>query len=433
MKKDNREDIENLSLEELKKSYIALSNDFSSVKEELDEAKSKNDELEVTMARLIKELNLKASVIRRYNLERLVFKMDNAYGEEITDSRKDEAYSSRHTGRPVGSKSHGRDDLEELSRQNEPIVLDALDSIPDEEKSSFVRSSEEVGYRIEIVQKQVRVCKVIRPVYKKDGEEGTEILREPSHALIKGCVAGASMLADILMMKYGFGVPHYRYLTWLKTQPISIDHQTLYRWTSGAAEALGPVYEAIKEKLREAPYVHVDETPIRILDDDERQKGYVFVFSAPFNDRYLRIYCFSKTRETDIVDEVLGKDYKVALVADGYSGYDRYARVQRCWVHALRKWKDIIKGMPKRNRKGSPAERIVALFQKVFQDEHEISQIGYGSPEEKIRLRNEEKRKKDIDALIDALREIEEPIPRILCATRPPGTSWTTWTDSCIF
>lgn len=61
------------------------------------------------MARLIKELNLKASVIRRYNLERFVSKRDNAYQE---DKDVGKAEGRKHAGRPMGSRSHGKDGLD---------------------------------------------------------------------------------------------------------------------------------------------------------------------------------------------------------------------------------------------------------------------------------------------------------------------------------
>jgi hypothetical protein len=212
------------------------------------------------------------------------------------------------------------------------------------------------------------------------------------------------------MMKYGFGVPHYRYVSWFSDAGFPIDTQTLYRWTSAACDAMLPLYGSYKDMIRKAQVVHIDETPVRTLDAQDRVNGYIFVFSALVGGKRYRYYHFSQDRTTGIVSEVLGSDYKGLIVVDGYGGYDRFSDlgmgIQRCLVHAARKWKEIQKGLPRKERKKHESARIVGLFERVFCDEEEIRQIGPKTADERLALRDDPKRAAHVDGPVRAIEDI---------------------------
>ncbi len=413
MENTANKDINSMNLEEARAYAILMEKRAEAEKKRADDAIAALD-------KLLAEFRDKENIIRRYNLQRFVGTADNigVPGMNEKDKDEDDADKSgtaatakpKKSGRPADSKNFGLTDsqLEELSKENEPIILNALDKVPENERSLYIQVSEEIGYQIELVQKTIIVKKVIRNVFKnkKDGS----FLKEPSHAPIRGSMASPSILSDILQMKYGFGVPHYRYDGWLRTQPIPISCNTLYNWTKGACDSLLPVYKRIREMFRNAEVVHVDETPIRTVDAKDRINGYIFVFSAVIDGRTVRYYHFSETRKTDIVEEVLGKDFKGIIVVDGYDGYDRFSEcgmgLQRCWVHADRKFKDIVKGAPKEKKAKCHAKRVVDMFSKVFSDEHEICQIGFRTPEDRMRMRNEPARRKHVEELVAELEKI---------------------------
>ena len=204
--------------------------------------------------------------------------------------------------------------------------------------------------------------------------------------------------------------PHYRYVSWFSDAGFPIDTQTLYRWTSAACDAMLPLYGSYKDIIRKAQVVHIDETPVRTLDAQDRVNGYIFVFSALVGGKRYRYYHFSQDRTTGIVSEVLGSDYKGLIVVDGYGGYDRFSDlgmgIQRCLVHAARKWKEIQKGLPKRERKKHESARIVGLFERVFCDEEEIRQIGPRTAEERLALRKDPKRAAHVEELVRAIEDI---------------------------
>jgi predicted RecB family nuclease len=81
-------------------------------------------------------------------------------------------------------------------------------------------------------------------------------------------------------------------------------------------------------RIKESPFVHVDETKINI----EGTEQYVWVFT----DGTHVIFKLTETRETTIVQEILD-GYSGVLVTDFYAGYDAVnCRQQKCLVHLIR-------------------------------------------------------------------------------------------------
>lgn len=406
MIKIDKLDINSMNIEQLKEYAISLENKVETEKKRADEAIN-------ALNKLLVEFKDKKNIIRRYNLERFVGSSDNI--GIVNDKEKIRSSNSKENikkgGRTVNSKNFNMsdDELEKLAKDNEPIYYDPINKIPEDERYMYVKVSEDTSYQLEIVQKRIIVRKIIRDIYKKN--DGT-FLKEMSHAPILGSMASASILSDTLFMKYGLGVPHYRYENWLKTQQIPISTNTLYNWTRGACNALLPIYDEIKSSFKKAEVIHIDETPIRTLDSEDRINGYIFVFSAIIDGISRRLYHFSSDRKTTIVEEVLGKDYKGIIVVDGYDGYDKFSslgmNIQRCLVHATRKFKDIVKGTPKKLQSKCHAKKVVAMFTRIFTDEIEIKQIGYKTLEDKLKLRNDPTRIKHVNELVEELENISK-------------------------
>ena len=80
-----------------------------------------------------------------------------------------------------------------------------------------------------------------------------------------------------------------------------------------AAEALGPLYESLREQLRSVPVVHGDETSFRIRGEN----GWMWVFC------HLEavVYRIAPSRASDVVQEMLG-GYEGTVVHDAWDPYD---------------------------------------------------------------------------------------------------------------
>jgi hypothetical protein len=82
------------------------------------------------------------------------------------------------------------------------------------------------------------------------------------------------------------------------------------------------------QRLRESPFIHVDETRLSIRGVDH----YVWVFT---DGRHV-VFRLTETRETAVVRELL-EGYQGVLVTDFYAGYDALdCRQEKCWVHLIR-------------------------------------------------------------------------------------------------
>lgn len=85
---------------------------------------------------------------------------------------------------------------------------------------------------------------------------------------------------------------------------------------------------AVREQVRGSPVVHADETGWR----QNGVNGYVWTFCTPTDRSVVR-----RTREGQVVDEVLGEAFAGVLCTDFYVGYQHYpGRKQKCWAHLLR-------------------------------------------------------------------------------------------------
>lgn len=92
------------------------------------------------------------------------------------------------------------------------------------------------------------------------------------------------------------------------------------------------------QKILESPFIHVDETQISIRGINQ----YVWVFT----DGKHVIFRLTKTREAEIVHEILS-EYKGVLVSDFYGGYDSVnCKQQKCWSHLIRDINDDLWDAP---------------------------------------------------------------------------------------
>ena len=95
---------------------------------------------------------------------------------------------------------------------------------------------------------------------------------------------------------------------------------------------------ALQEEIRHGGVVHADETGWR----EDGQNRYVWLI-ATSTARYLEI----GRRNSEHIDDLLGKDFAGTLVTDFYGVYDHFpGKKQRCWAHLWRDVKDLLAQFP---------------------------------------------------------------------------------------
>ena len=96
-------------------------------------------------------------------------------------------------------------------------------------------------------------------------------------------------------------------------------------------------YEKNLERIRNAAWVHIDETGIKV----NGKKYWLWIFRTNDNDILVVI---RKSRGGKVLDEILGEDWNTPIIVDGWKSYWKYPIIQRCWAHLLREidaFKDI--------------------------------------------------------------------------------------------
>lgn len=128
-------------------------------------------------------------------------------------------------------------------------------------------------------------------------------------------------------------------------------------------------YALLKQKIRKAPVLYIDETSFSVLG----KNWWTWVFRSE-TDILLVI---RKSRGNNVLEEILGKDHTGIVVCDCWRAYDflSNAVLQRCWAHLLRKSK-MLETVPGRH-----------LHQKMSDLFDEIGKFNRKERSEKQRMR----------------------------------------------
>lgn len=268
-----------------------------------------------------------------------------------------------------------------------PDHLERVDVIiePTEDVSGLVKIGEEITEQLECTPGKLFVKRYRRTKYGKPKGEGVIIGELPSFIVPRG-IAGASLLALIIIQKYVDHLPLYRQIEMFKRMGIEIPSSTMSDWVAMCIKELAPLYEALKTKLLSAKYLMADETPIKVLDRDKNGNitlGYYWVYRDPGSGLVLFDYRPGRGREgpTDIL-----KNFEGYLQADGYTVYENFdtekITLLHCMAHARRKFDEALKDDCNR------ANHVLCEMQKLYAVERTSREMNY-SFQQRYQLRQE--------------------------------------------
>jgi len=158
---------------------------------------------------------------------------------------------------------------------------------------------------------------------------------------IEKCIAGAGLLASIIIDKYVDHLPLHRQMQRFRRDGMDIPRSTIGDWTRQAGSLLLILADALRIEVMQACYLMVDESPVKVLDRDHKNgihQGYYWVYRAP--EKNLVLFDYRKGRGRDGPTHML-KDFKGTLQTDGYQVYDQFEKQEGivllgCMAHARR-------------------------------------------------------------------------------------------------
>lgn len=268
---------------------------------------------------------------------------------------------------------------EHLERRE--IVLEPL-----EDSTGLIRMGEEVTEELEYEPGKLYVNRYVRPKYARPGGEGVLIAPVAERPLPKA-IAGAGLLAQIVIDKYVDHLPLYRQQQRFQREGINLPYATLTDWVHATCRLIEPLYEALRKEVIQSDYLHVDETPIKVLDRDkkgETHRGYYWVYHNSLSGLVLFDYQEGRGREGP---QAMLKAFSGHLQSDGYSAYDFFKEkdsgivVLHCMAHARRKFYEALPNDRAR------AEHALTQIGKLYAIERTVKEL---RPEERQAIRQRE-------------------------------------------
>ena len=293
---------------------------------------------------------------------------------------------------------------------------------PDGEQ--YVKIDESISEQLDIIPQEIKVLQHVRFKYAVKGQEELGVKTAPiKNQAFPKSVASSGLLAHIAQAKYCYHLPLYRQEAIWKELDVHIPRNSMCRWMMEVGERCQPIVEEILEQIKSQNHLHVDETTVTVLDEDNKRvksdskshKGYMWVYTN--SDGV--VYDYQSTRAGQHASEKL-EDFNGYVQTDAYAGYnqlfvaklndDQIEQPRKsvgCWAHARRKFTDILKISSK--KKNTNAEKIVKLIAKLYQVEKHCFKNDYIHDDRKrYRL---EKSKPILDKIKEALDDLVQKTP----------------------
>jgi len=207
----------------------------------------------------------------------------------------------------------------------------------------YKRIGEERTRTLEFEPGRLYVKEIVRPKYglkdnirpAEEGQSSVIIAPLPLLPIYKG-LAGASMLAEILLQKYEYHMPFYRQVQSFRHLGIRISESTLNGWFKPAAELLRPLYEVLKNSVLQSDYIQVDETTLPVVNKESHtaRKEYLWMVRSVM-DHQAFFHYDNGSRSGETAEKLLNP-FKGYLQSDGYVGYNVFKdKAEVCLVGCL--------------------------------------------------------------------------------------------------
>lgn len=256
-------------------------------------------------------------------------------------------------------------------------------------KDEYVEIGTDESSRLEHIAAKTYIKKTVihKVMLKSDSNNKTPedrriICARLPLAPVSRCMAGASVLADIIIGKFMYHLPFYRQIQQYKESGITISESTMGGWYEAAVEKLKLLYDILRQHILQSEYIQIDESVLPVIDSEKHKarKGYEWCVRDAIRGAVM-FYYDRGSRGSKVAREILGA-YKGAIQCDGYDAYDQFEKndnitVYGCWAHARRKFVDAL------NENNRLATEALCFIRKIYKVESDADKAGLNADERK--------------------------------------------------
>ena len=253
----------------------------------------------------------------------------------------------------VKTKEERRQEKKNRIMMEDLPVLEQVILTPDNlDTNLYKKIGQEVTRIVEHKPGQLYIKEIIREKWGlKDntstapkGMSGVLIAPMPLLPIYKG-IAGASLLAEILLQKYEYHMPYYRQIKQYSHLGMKgLTESTVDGWFKQTMELLRPLYEVLKAEVMKSDYVQADETTTPVMNKETHKaaKEYLWMVRAVM-ERLVLFHYDQGSRAGAVIESLANRyNFKGYLQCDGFAGYETAFKTNpdvllvNCMVHIRR-------------------------------------------------------------------------------------------------
>ena len=189
----------------------------------------------------------------------------------------------------------------------------------------------------------------------------------------KAGLAGPRLTALVAFLKYGCHGSYSKIRKFLRdVVGVRISRAQLRNLCAKVSDSLKECYEELVDRLAHEPVLNVDETGHK--ENGERFWTWCFRASG------FTVFRIDQSRGSEVLIDVLGRDFEGVLGCDYFSAYRKYMKlnghvlVQFCLAHFIRDVKFLAEHPDAANR--SYGERLIELLRELFGIIHRREEYG---------------------------------------------------------
>ena len=304
---------------------------------------------------------------------------DNA--QQVTEAR-DEAVE-----KIVKTKEERKQERKNRIMMEDLPVLEQLILTPDNlDKNLYKKIGEEVTRIVEHKPGQLYIKEIIREKWglrsntsvAPRGMGSVLIAPMPLLPIYKG-IAGASLLAEMLLQKYEYHMPYYRQIKQYSNLGMKgLTESTMDGWFKQAMQLLRPLYEVLKSEVMKSDYVQADETTTPVIDKESHKaaREYLWMIRSVM-ERLVLFHYDQGSRAGAVIEALVGRyHFKGYLQCDGFAGYETAfktnpdVRLVNCMVHIRRHLEQAL------DENRPVAEHGLTEIQHLYKIEHMCDEAG---------------------------------------------------------